>query len=109
MAKLFYYWQTVSKRPHVADLAFLKAIWPPWFKPFLLGVRFDHDVTVSQDGCHDSRAEDGVNEDHDGDPTHGVEGRKKEKRIFRVKPDNQSKKDKTVNLAESLLPNFFSL
>ena len=52
----------------------------------LLGVRFDHDITIGKDCCHDCRAEDRVNEDHDGDPTNRMEGRKKEKRIFRMKP-----------------------
>jgi len=30
MAKPFYFWQTVSKRPNWADLAFKKAKWQPW-------------------------------------------------------------------------------
>jgi len=29
MAKPFYFWQTVSKRPILADLAFKKAKWQP--------------------------------------------------------------------------------
>jgi hypothetical protein len=29
-AQTFYFWQTVSKRPNLADLAFKKAKWQPW-------------------------------------------------------------------------------
>ncbi len=32
MAKPFYFWQTVSKRPNLADLAFKKAIGNPVWK-----------------------------------------------------------------------------
>jgi len=30
MAKPFYFWQTVSKRPKFADLAIKKTKWQPW-------------------------------------------------------------------------------
>jgi hypothetical protein len=59
----------------------------------LLGVRFDHDVTISKDCCHDRRAEDWMNENHNGDTANRMEGRKKEKSIFGVKP-NYKKENK---------------
>ncbi len=47
----------------------------------LLGVRFDHDVAVDEDGADDSEGKERVRENVDGDPPDGMEGREHEERL----------------------------